>query len=80
MGWSGKKNGELLRMMVSHDFQIFVTADQNLRYQQNLVSSDVAEVVLAAPGNRLRDQILLLPPLILTLETIQKGELEEIVI
>ena len=80
MWWSGKKNGELLRLMVSHNFQIFVTTDQNLRYEQNLSLLDVAVVVLAAPSNRLRDLIPLLPSLILTLETIQNGELKEIMI
>jgi hypothetical protein len=78
MGWSGKKNGELLRLMSTNDFQIFVTADQNLRYEQNLVSADVAVVVLLAPGNRLRDLSPLLPALISTLRTIKKGELKEI--
>ena len=45
MGWSGKKNGELLRLMTANNFQIFLTGDQNLRYEQNLVSADVAVIV-----------------------------------
>jgi hypothetical protein len=36
MGWSGKKNGELLRLMSQEGFTILLTTDQNLRYQQNL--------------------------------------------
>jgi hypothetical protein len=36
MGWSGKKNGELLRLMNKEGFTVLLTTDQNLRYQQNL--------------------------------------------
>ena len=35
MGWSGKKNGELLPLITSHNFAVLLTTDQNLRYQQN---------------------------------------------
>ena len=38
MGWSGKKNGELLQLMTQENFTILLTADRNLRYQQNLNS------------------------------------------
>lgn len=34
-GWGGKTNGELLRLAESQ-FDLFVTSDQNIRYQQNL--------------------------------------------
>jgi hypothetical protein len=33
MGWSGNKNGELLRLMTQEGFTILLTTDQNLRYQ-----------------------------------------------
>ena len=44
-GWRGKKNGELLRLAAAH-FDVFVTTDQNLRYQQNLQERRLAIVVL----------------------------------
>ena len=34
-GWGGKKNGDLLRLAETR-FDLFITSDQNLRYQQNL--------------------------------------------
>ncbi len=34
-GWLGKKNGELLQLMIKDRFEMFVTIDQNLPYQQN---------------------------------------------
>ncbi|WP_293142511.1 MULTISPECIES: hypothetical protein [unclassified Microcoleus] len=55
MGWSGKKNGELLRLMSQEGFTILLTTDQNLRYQQNLQQAGVAVVVLVASSNRLPD-------------------------
>ncbi|MEH2271751.1 MAG: DUF5615 family PIN-like protein [Nostoc sp.] len=42
MGWSGKKNGELLQLMIQESFTILLTTDQNLRYQQNLQQVGVA--------------------------------------
>jgi hypothetical protein len=51
MGWSGKKNGELLLLMSQESFTILVTTDQNLRYQQNLQQAGVAGVVLVASSN-----------------------------
>ena len=61
MGWSGKKNGELLRLMSQERFTILLTTDQNLRYQQNLQQAGVAVVVLVAPSNRLPDLLPLMP-------------------
>jgi predicted nuclease of predicted toxin-antitoxin system len=53
-GWSGPKNGELLRRAAEH-FEVFFTADQNLPYQQNLVGHEIRIVVLAAVTNRVED-------------------------
>ena len=42
MGWLGKKNGELLGLLVLNGFDVFVTIDKNLRHQQNLAKFLVA--------------------------------------
>jgi hypothetical protein len=36
MGWSGKKNGELLQLMVGQNLDVLLTVDQTLPHQQNL--------------------------------------------
>ena len=54
MGWASKRNGELLALAVDH-FDIFLTADRNLSYQQDVSSFDIAIVVLVARSNRLED-------------------------
>lgn len=78
MGWSGTKNGELLQLMMQAGFTILLTADQNLRYQQNLQQAGVAVVVLVAPSNRLPDLIPLVPNARNVLKTISAGEIVEV--
>ena len=78
MGWSGKKNGELLPLITSHNFAVFLTTDQNLRYQQNLRAAGIAVIVLVARTNRLVDLAPLMPRVRATLPSIQPGDLVEI--
>jgi hypothetical protein len=78
MGWSGKKNGELLRLMSQEGFTILLTPDQNLRYQQNLQQAGVAIVVLVARSNRLPDLVPLIPDVRNVLNTIAPGEVIEV--
>jgi predicted nuclease of predicted toxin-antitoxin system len=73
MGWSGKENGELLTLARS-GFDVFVTADQNLRYQQRLTEADIPVVVMAASTTRVADLIPLMPRVLLALARIRSGE------
>ena len=45
-GWGGIKNGELLRLAET-DFDLFITSDQNIRYQQNLAGRKIAILELS---------------------------------
>jgi len=78
MGWSGKKNGELLQLMGKEGFTILLTTDQNLRYQQNLQQAGVAVIVLVARTNRLTDLVSLIPEVRKVLNQITSGEVIEI--
>lgn len=78
MGWSGKKNGELLRLMSQEGFTVLLTTDQNLRYQQNLQQAGVAVIVLVASSNRLPDLIPLMPDVRDVLNTIAPGDVTEV--
>lgn len=78
MGWSGKKNGELLQLMMQAGFAILLTTDQNLRYQQNLQQAGIAVIVLVAPSNRLPDLIPLISNARNVLKTISAGEVVEV--
>ena len=46
IGWAGKTNGELIAAAEEAGFDIMVTADQNIRYQQNLTNRRISLVVL----------------------------------
>ncbi len=63
VGWSGIKNGELLRRMADAGFAVLVTTDRNLVFQQPIVSSRVVVAVLTARTNRLADLLPLAGPL-----------------
>ena len=60
IGWAGKKNGELLPLAESQ-FEIFITADQNLQYQQNLKGRSITIFVLKSPNSRYEALKLLIP-------------------
>jgi hypothetical protein len=63
MQWAGLKNGDLLAR-VSRSFDVFVTVDRNLAFQQNLENYDLAVVILRAKSNRLGDVRALVPALL----------------
>ena len=48
MGWSLFRNGELIEAAEAHGFEVFVTTDANLKYQQNLAERRIAIVVLVS--------------------------------
>lgn len=52
MKWRGAKDRELLDLAESHPFDAFITADKNLRYQQNLVKKNLRIVVLDSRSTR----------------------------
>jgi hypothetical protein len=49
-GWAGLKNGELL-LLAARQFDLFLTIDRNLEYQQNFVGLALAVIVVHAPRN-----------------------------
>ena len=73
MGWAGKKNGELLRLSAAR-FDVFVTVDQNLSYQNDLRNLHIAVIVLVAPSNEIDALRPLLPRLKQVLRKIKAGQ------
>lgn len=68
-GWASLKNGELLRRAAER-FDVLLTADQNLQYQQNLAALPVAVVVMVADSNRLESLEPLIPQVLELLKTL----------
>jgi predicted nuclease of predicted toxin-antitoxin system len=73
-GWSGLKNGELLRRAGS-EFDVLLTGDQNLEFQQNTAGLSIAVVVLVAVNNRIDTLRPLIPELLKAIESIRPGQL-----
>jgi predicted nuclease of predicted toxin-antitoxin system len=74
-GWAGARNGELLRRAVEAGFDVFVTADRNLQFQQNLRSVGLRIVLLRAPSNALEDLLPLVPETLEVLKSIEPGQI-----
>lgn len=72
-GWASKKNGELLELAEGH-FDLFLTVDQNLQFQQNLLKSKIAIVLLIVADNSIDTILSLLPRIESALAAIQPGE------
>ncbi len=72
MGWTSIKNGELLALTAAH-FDVFLTVDRNLSFQQNIPGLSIAVVVLRAKSNRLAELSALVPALLSALDSATEG-------
>jgi len=72
MGWTTIQNGALLTL-ASQRFDVFITLDRNLSFQQNLDSFSIAVLVLNAKTSRLADLKPLIPNLLMAIESAQPG-------
>ena len=77
MGWLTVKNGELLAV-AAKEFDVFVTVDRNLSFQQNLPAFAIAVIVLRAKSNRLADLRPLVPELLASLPRAKPGTVTHI--
>lgn len=75
-GWLGKKNGELLRLMISDGFKVFITIDRNLPYQQNTERLPLTICVLCAKDSRRETLQVLIPKVF---NSIQEGNLQNVI-
>lgn len=76
--WLRFRNGVLLRAAVHAGFNIILTADSNLRHQQNLAKIGIAAVVVIHVRNRIEDLRPLIPQITEAIATIGPGEVIEI--
>jgi hypothetical protein len=72
MGWTAIKNGELLALASGH-FDVFVTVDQNLSFQQNVRVLQIAVIILRARTSRLVDLLPLVPNLLTAIGSAKPG-------
>ena len=77
-GWAGLQNGELLRRADDEGFQVFLTGDRNLQFQQNLARARIGVVVLVAPSNKVEDLLPLVPRALEAINASKPGQLERV--
>ena len=73
MGWGGIRNGRLLEL-AQGDFQVFITADRNLSFRQNLASFSRAVVVLKGASIRLIHTRPLMSKVLAILPSLKAGQ------
>ncbi len=78
MGWLGKENGELLRLAVTENFDVFITIDKKLRDQINLKNYSLSIIVLDTYRSTLANLKPLVPKIIALFEEVTPGNLYEI--
>jgi hypothetical protein len=76
--WSGKKNGELLSLAEAAGFQVFITLDQGIEYEQNLTRRSIAVILIRAKSSRLVDLIPHAAEILATLQFIEPGQLIQV--
>lgn len=70
MGWAGIKNGQLLALAEAGGFDVFLTGDRNLSFQQNLTGRRLLVIVLVASSTRLPDTLPLMTKVLTLLPTL----------
>lgn len=76
-GWSGIKNSELLRLAAG-EFEVFLTMDRGVEFQQNLQSLSLGVLIIRAPSNRFEDLLPLMSEVHHALNTIQSGQVRRV--
>jgi hypothetical protein len=74
LGWAGLKNGALLRQAAGQ-FQVLVTMDKNLQFQQNLAAHAIAVVPIRARSNRIDDLRQLVPQILDAVAASEPGKI-----
>ena len=78
MNWKELVNGLLLKEAESAGFEILLTGDTNINYQQNITGRSISVVVLRAYNNRRKTHIEMMTDVILVLETVKPGQIVEV--
>ena len=74
-GGSGKKNGDLLSLAQKAGFQVFLTIDRGIEYEQNLTQLGIAVILDCARSSRVTDLLPHAPEILRVLRSIERGRL-----
>ena len=73
VGLAGMKNGALLSLAEQRGFEVFVTMDQGVEYEQNLVGRKIAIIIFHAKSNQLRDLLPHVPACLVEIRSARPG-------
>ena len=76
-GWGGLSNGKLLAS-AEKQFEVFITGDRNLAFQQNVSSFDIAIIILHAESTQLRHTVALMPKVLALLAVVESGKVFDV--
>lgn len=71
-GWAGVKNGSLMKL-AEEEFDVFITVDRNLSFQQNLPQYNIIVIVLRSLSNRYHDLVAFGPKVTQSLKRLEVG-------
>jgi len=77
-GFSGKENGELIALAEKQQFNVLITIDKNICYQQNIAGRNIAILIIRAASNDLDDIRPHVPQVLAALRSIKLGQIVEV--
>lgn len=77
-GWTSIKNGRLLALAATAEFDVLLTADKGMEYQQNLATLPVSIVIMLAKSNRVEDLGLAIPNVLAALAEMKPRTLRKV--
>jgi hypothetical protein len=77
MGWAGIKNGKLLGLAAT-EFDVLLTADKGIEYQQNIAALPIAVLIVLAKSNRMEDIVPTVPTILTALAELQPCTLRKV--
>lgn len=78
-GWSGISNGKLLALAQA-EFDVFVTVDKNLSFQQHLPKFSIAVILIHCKSNRVQDLLEVLPNLLAAIPIAPAGQVTRVAV
>lgn len=74
-GFAGKTNGELLSLAEQSGFEVFLTLDKGIEYEQSLTGRRISVIVFRPKSNRLSDLLPYVQACLVQMHTIRPGQL-----
>ena len=74
MNWCGVKNGKLMSLCVANQFDVILTIDKNMIYQQNIEKYPISFVIFNASTSKMEELILFVPSFLKQVHHFTKNE------